>query len=54
MWRSPKTVQVHSFAPRCRQPMVAAYFKILPIFGGRGNYIYENNFVNYFRDVLYF
>jgi len=47
MWRSPKAVQVHSFAPRCRQPMFAAYFNILLIFlGGGGNYIYKNNFVD--------
>jgi hypothetical protein len=47
MWRSPKAVQVQSFAPRCRQPMVAAFFKILLIFWSvGGNYIYKNNFVD--------
>ena len=45
-------------APGCRQPMIAAYFKVLLIFwrGRRGQLIYKNNFVdsNYFRDILYF
>jgi len=46
MWRSSKAVQVHNFAPRCRQPMIAAYFKVLLIFfGGGGQLIYKNNFV---------